>query len=469
MSRDILIVDDEADIRDLVAGLLEDEGYETRSAGDSDSALAQIEQRRPNLVILDIWLQGSRLDGLELLDFIKRDHPEVPVIIISGHGNVETAVSAIKRGASNFIEKPFKTDHLLHLVQAATEAARLRRENEELRARYMTADELVGISPAINSVRQIVERVAPANSRVLITGPTGSGKEVIARQIHKLSNRANGPFVVVNAANIAPERMEVELFGIERKQVGQVQSRKIGLFEQAHGGTLFLDEVGDMPMETQAKILRVLVEQMFERVDGSRKVQVDVRVMSSTTRDLRQLIDAGRFREDLYHRLNVVPIMVPPLSARRDDIPLLIDYFVERLTTQGGMARREISADVTAALQAYEWPGNVRQLRNVVERMLIMAAEDVLEQIGADVLPAEINGSNSALLRAGHGEAIMSVPLREAREAFEKEYLQAQITRFGGNISRTASFVGMERSALHRKLKSLGLQTGERKPGDEDE
>jgi two-component system nitrogen regulation response regulator NtrX len=469
MSRDILIVDDEADIRDLVAGLLEDEGYETRSAGDSDSALAQIEQRRPNLVILDIWLQGSRLDGLELLDFIKRDHPDVPVIIISGHGNVETAVSAIKRGASNFIEKPFKTDHLLHLVQAATEAARLRRENEELRARYMPADELVGVSPAINSVRQIVERVAPANSRVLIAGPTGSGKEVIARQIHKLSSRANGPFVVVNAANIAPERMEIELFGIERRQVGQVQSRKIGLFEQAHGGTLFLDEVGDMPMETQAKILRVLVEQMFERVEGSRKVQVDVRVMSSTTKDLRQMIETGRFREDLYHRLNVVPIVVPPLSARRDDIPLLIDYFMERLTTSGGMARREINADVIAALQAYEWPGNVRQLRNVVERMLIMAAEDVLEQIGADMLPSEINGSGSALLRAGQGEAIMSVPLREAREAFEKEYLQAQITRFGGNISRTASFVGMERSALHRKLKSLGLQTGERRAGEEDE
>ena len=420
-------------------------------------------------MILDIWLQGSRLDGLELLDFIKRDHPDVPVIIISGHGNVETAVSAIKRGASNFIEKPFKTDHLLHLVQVATEAARLRRENEELRARYMPADEMVGSSPAINTVRQVIERVAPANSRVLISGPTGSGKEVIARQIHKLSSRANGPFVVVNAANIAPERMEIELFGIERKQVGQVQSRKIGLFEQAHGGTLFLDEVGDMPMETQAKILRVLVEQMFERVEGSRKVQVDVRVMSSTTRDLRQLIEVGRFREDLYHRLNVVPIAVPPLSARRDDIPVLVDYFMERLTIHGGMARREISADVVAALQAYEWPGNVRQLRNVVERMLIMAAEDVLEQIGADMLPSEINGTGTALLRANQGEAIMSVPLREAREAFEKEYLQAQITRFGGNISRTASFVGMERSALHRKLKSLGLQAGERRAGEEDE
>ncbi|MBI1181408.1 MAG: response regulator [Alphaproteobacteria bacterium] len=469
MSRDILIVDDEADIRDLVSGLLEDEGYETRSAGDSDGALSQIEQRRPNLVILDIWLQGSRLDGLELLDFIHRDHPDVPVIIISGHGNVETAVSAIKRGAYNFIEKPFKTDHLLHLVQAATEAARLRRENEELRARFMPADELIGVSPAINTVRQVIERVAPANSRVLISGPTGSGKEVIARQIHKLSSRANGPFVVVNAANIAPERMEVELFGIERKSVGQLHSRKIGLFEQAHGGTLLLDEVGDMPVETQNKILRVLVEQTFERVEGSRKVQVDVRVMSSTTKDLRQLIEAGKFREDLYHRLNVVPIHVPPLSTRRDDIPLLIEHFMERLTTSGGMARREVSEDVIAALQAYEWPGNVRQLRNVVERMLILAAEDVLSQIGADMLPAEINGTASGVMRAGQGEVIMSVPLREAREAFEKEYLQAQITRFGGNISRTASFVGMERSALHRKLKSLGLQTSDRRSGEEDE
>ena len=457
MSIDILIVDDEADIRELVAGLLEDEGYQTRTAADSDSALAEIEHRRPSLVILDIWLQGSRLDGLELLDFIHRDHPGVPVIIISGHGNVETAVSAIKRGAFNFIEKPFESDHLLALVEAATETMRLRRENEELRARTLQADDLIGASPIINSVRQTIERVAPANSRVMIAGPAGSGKEVAARHIHRLSDRGGGPFVVVNAANIAPERMETELFGIERKRQGEPRGRKVGLFEQAHGGTLLLDEVGDMPLETQKKILRVLVEQNFERVDGNRKVQVDVRVMSTTSRDLRPLIETGQFREDLYHRLNVVPILIPPLAARPDDIPQLVDHFLEALSSAGGLSRQDIGDDVIAALQAYEWPGNVRQLRNVVERLLILAADDVLDQISADLLPSEINGRGEGALVAGLGDGIMSAPLREARENFERQYLQAQIARFGGNISRTASFVGMERSALHRKLKSLGL------------
>ncbi len=458
MSIDILIVDDEADIRDLVAGLLDDEGYETRTAADSDGALAEIESRRPSLVILDIWLQGSRLDGLELLDFIHRDHPGVPVIIISGHGNIETAVSAIKRGAFNFIEKPFESDHLLALVEAATETVRLRRENEELRSRTMPTDELIGMSPAINAVRQTIERVGSANSRVLISGPTGSGKEVVARQIHRLSARSNAPFVVVNAANIAPDRMEVELFGIERVRPGQPQGRKIGLFEQAHGGTLLLDEVGDMPVETQNKILRVLVDQTFERVEGNRRVQVDVRVMSTTSRDLGPLIESGEFREDLYHRLNVVPIDVPPLAARPDDIPDLVEYFVSALSDASGLTRHDIGDDVIAALQAYEWPGNVRQLRNVIERMLILAADDVLDQINANMLPSEINGHSAGTLLAGLGEGIMSAPLRDARESFERQYLQAQIARFGGNISRTASFVGMERSALHRKLKSLGLQ-----------
>ncbi|MFN3233782.1 MAG: sigma-54-dependent transcriptional regulator [Alphaproteobacteria bacterium] len=462
MSIDILIVDDEADIRELIAGLLEDEGYETRTAGDSDSALAEIETRRPSLVVLDIWLQGSRLDGLELLDFIHRDHPGVPVIIISGHGNIETAVSAIKRGAFNFIEKPFESDHLLALVEAATETVRLRRENEELRSRNLQSDDLIGVSPAINAVRLAVERVGSANSRVMISGPAGSGKEVVARQIHQLSNRANAPFVVVNAANIAPDRMETELFGVERVRPGQPRGRKIGVFEQAHGGTLLLDEVGDMPIETQGKILRVLVEQTFERVEGTRKVQVDVRVMSTTSRDLRPLIEAGEFREDLYHRLNVVPIDVPPLSARPDDIPPLVNYFVDALSTASGLTRQDIGDDVIAALQAYEWPGNVRQLRNVVERMLILAADDVLDQINASMLPSEINGQGEGALLSGLGDGIMSVPLREARESFERQYLQAQIARFGGNISRTASFVGMERSALHRKLKSLGLQNGDR-------
>lgn len=461
MAADILVVDDEADIRDLISGLLEDEGYEARCAGDSDSALEAIEARRPGLVILDIWLQGSRLDGLELLDFIKRDHPDLPVIVISGHGNVETAVAAIKRGAYNFIEKPFKADHLLRMIESATETARLRRENEELRASTMHADELIGDSPAAATILQIIERVAPTNSRVMIQGPAGSGKEVVARHIHRLSGRAHGPFIVVNAANIAPERMEIELFGTENQDAGVPGRRKIGLFEQAHGGTLLLDEVGDMPVETQNKILRVLVEQTFERVGGNTKVQVDVRVMSSTSKNLRASISGGGFREDLYHRLNVVPIEVPSLQARREDIPLLVDYFVERLCRAGGLQKPNINGDIVAALQAYEWPGNVRQLRNVIERLMILAADDVMDLVNSDLLPGEINSAGT-MIRAGNGEGVMSVPLREAREAFEREYLQAQIARFGGNVSKTASFVGMERSALHRKLKSLGIQTSER-------
>lgn len=467
MAGDILIVDDEADIRDLISGLLVDEGYEARAAGDSDSALAEIEMRRPSLVILDIWLQGSRLDGLEILDVIKRDHPDLPVVIISGHGNIETAVAAIKRGAYNFIEKPFKADHLLRLIDAATETARLKRENEELRTRSLHADEVIGDSAAATALLLQMERIAPTNSRMLISGPAGSGKEVVARHIHRLSDRAAGPFVVVNAANIAPQRMEIELFGTERNEAQAPGGRKIGLFEQAHGGTLFLDEIGDMPIETQNKILRVLVEQTFERVGGNTKVAVDVRVMSSTSKELRELIEGGLFREDLYHRLNVVPIEVPSLRERREDIPLLVGFFAERLCRGSGLPKPDITDEVIAALQAYEWPGNVRQLRNVVERLMILATDDVLEQVNSDLLPREINGNGAITLRVENGDGVISVPLRQAREAFEREYLQAQISRFGGNISRTAAFVGMERSALHRKLKTLGLQSVPRSWGGE--
>ncbi|MDX1580160.1 MAG: sigma-54 dependent transcriptional regulator [Alphaproteobacteria bacterium] len=351
-------------------------------------------------------------------------------------------------------------------MESATEAARLRRDYEELRQRSLQWDQLIGDSPHMNNVRHLVERVGPTNSRVLITGPAGAGKELVARKIHAASSRRNGPFIVVNAANIAPERMEIELFGMERQEPGNPGGRKIGVFEQAHGGTLFLDEIGDMPQETQNKILRVLVEQTFERVEGHTKVQVDVRVMSSSSTDLRSLIDEGVFREDLYHRLNVVPVEVPSLTERREDIPQLVDYFMDRLATAHGLSPQPVSEDVIAALQAYEWPGNVRQLRNMVERMLILAKDKALEEIEADVLPQEINGQGGGLLQSVNG-AVMSVPLREARESFEREYLKAQIARFGGNISRTADFVGMERSALHRKLKTLGL-AGAREAGEQD-
>lgn len=454
MASDILIVDDENDIRELVAGILEDEGHGTRTAGNSDECLAAIEKRRPTLIFLDIWMQGSRLDGLALLDVIKHQHPDLPVVIISGHGNVETAVSAIKRGAYDYIEKPFKADRLVLIAERALEASKLRREVKELREKSGDSSELLGGSTTINQLRQQIERVAPTNSRILITGPSGSGKELAARTIHLTSHRASGPFVVLNAAAITPERMEIELFGTEDDGGS---SRKIGALEEAHGGTLYLDEVADMPRETQSKILRVLVDQSFNRVGGSTRVQVDVRLISSTARDLPREIQEGRFREDLFHRLAVVPIRVPSLAERRDDIPSLVESFMEQISRNAGLPIGRIGEDAMAVLQAHDWPGNIRQLRNNVERLMILTRGDPEAVITADLLPAEIGAMLPALPTSTGGEHLMSLPLRDAREIFEREYLVAQINRFGGNISRTAEFVGMERSALHRKLKSLGV------------
>lgn len=462
MALDILVVDDEADIRNLVAGILNDEGYAARTAGDSDKALAEINARRPALVILDIWLQGSRLDGLELLEVLKERHPDLPVVIISGHGTIETAVAAIKRGAYDFIGKPFQADQLLHMVARATEAHRLRRENEELRERVGMETELTGRSAAIANVRQIIERVAATGSRVMISGPAGAGKEVVARVLHARSKRAMGPFVVVNAATMEPERLEEELFGIEID--GQLS--KTGLLEQAHGGTLFIDEVSEMPATTQAKVLRVLVDQSFERVGGVKKVQVDVRVVSATVKDMRAEIESQRFREDLYHRLNVVPIHVPPLAERREDIPVLACHFMRHLSAATGRMERTFGEDVLARLQSYDWPGNVRQLRNMIERILILAMDDT-EEIGLDILPVELTGAPADVGGTSFSTDVMSASLKEARELFEKEYLRLQVDRFGGNISRTAAFVGMERSALHRKLKSLGLG-GRSRAGNEE-
>jgi two-component system nitrogen regulation response regulator NtrX len=460
MAHDILIVDDEADIRMLIAGILEDEGMKTREAADADQALAAVGARRPSLVILDIWLQGSRLDGLEILRELKRDHPNLPVVMISGHGNIETAVAAIKQGAYDFIEKPFKADRLLLVVERAIEAARLRRENEELRLRVGGTPELIGRSPTITQLRHSLDKVAPTGSRVLITGPAGAGKEVVARMIHSRSRRASGPFVALNCATMRPDRMEIELFGTEHGTDGQ--PRKIGTFEQAHGGTLLLDEVADMPMETQGKIVRVLQEQSFERVGGSARVEVDVRVIASSNRDIPSEIEAGRFRQDLFYRLAVVPIRVPSLAERREDIPLLARHFMVRSSQAAGIPAREFGEDALAALQAYDWPGNVRQLRNVVDWLLIMCGGDPKDPIRADMLPPEIGAITPTVLKWDKGGEIMGLPLREAREVFEREYLLAQVTRFGGNISRTAAFVGMERSALHRKLKSLGVHGTDR-------
>ena len=452
IAAEILVVDDEEDIRDLVSGILRDEGYETRVAADSDSALAAVRQRRPQLVVLDIWLQGSRLDGIQVLDVIRREQPELPVVMISGHGTIETAVASIKKGAYDFIEKPFKADRLIHVAGRALEAAKLKREVAELKLRAGDECDLVGQSSAMSQLRQLIEKIAPTNSRVLILGPAGAGKEVAARLIHARSRRSNNAFVAINCATMEPARLEAELFGVE----GGEGARKTGLFELAHNGTLFLDEVADMPLETQGKILRVLVEQTFQRVGGTQRVQVDARLISSSTADLRAEIEAGRFREDLYHRLSVVPVRMPSLAERRDDIPMLVAHFMRRLAAGSGLPMRQIGEDAMAVLQAHSWPGNVRQLRNIVERLLILATDDTAQAVSADLLPSDLGASVPWGGNRG-GDLVISMPLREAREIFERDYLVAQINRFGGNISRTAAFIGMERSALHRKLKSLGV------------
>lgn len=455
MGPDILIVDDESDIRELVAGILQDEGYGARTARDSDDALNAIKTRRPSLVFLDIWLQGSRLDGLQLLSAVKEEHPELPVVMISGHGNIETAVSAIKLGAYDFIEKPFKADRLVLVANRALENFRLKREIKDLKALTPLPTKLIGHSPAIGQLRQTLEKVAPTNSRILIVGASGAGKELAARTIHGLSHRAEGPFVVINAAAITPERMETELFGVEASNGSQ--GRLVGALEEAHTGTLFVDEIGDLPRETQNKILRVLVDQTFQRVGGTTKVNVDVRIISSTGRNLEAEVAGGRFREDLYHRLSVVPIRVPPLTERREDIPDLVFYFVDQISQQTGLPKRKIGEDAIAVLQSHDWPGNVRQLRNNVERLMILAGGDPEAVISASMLPQDVGSMVPSMPNGNGGEHLMGLPLRDAREVFEREYLVAQINRFGGNISRTAEFVGMERSALHRKLKALGI------------
>lgn len=460
MAHDILIVDDEPDIRMLVDGLLADEGYDTRQAGTADAAIAAFRARRPSLVILDVWLQGSKLDGLGILNILHREEPAVPVVMMSGHGTIETAVAAIQHGAYDFIEKPFQTDRLLLVVRRALEAAQLARENAELRLRAGPETLLIGDSSLVVGLRAAVDKVAPTGSRVLISGPAGVGKEVVARMIHARSRRADGPFVMLNCAILNPGRFEEELFGIEAGPDGQ--PRRAGVLERAHGGTLLLDEVSDMPLETQGKIVRALQDQTFERLGGSQRVKVDVRVIATTNRDLQAEIAGQRFREDLYYRLAVVPLRVPALRERREDVPALARHFLARSAEQSGMASRELSADAIAALQAYDWPGNVRQLRNLVDWLLIMAPGAASDLIRADMLPPEIGSAAPALFNADPSADVMALPLREARDMFETQYLQAQLLRFGGNISRTAGFVGMERSALHRKLKQLGITSEDR-------
>src|ERR1044071_7851294 len=460
MALEVLVVDDEADIRDLVSGVLEDEGYAVRTAADSNSALDAIEERRPSMVLLDVWLQGSRLDGLQILQEVKRRDPTLPVLMISGHGNLDTAVAAVREGAIDFIEKPFEAERLIYLVDRATDADRLRRENEALRRKAGDEDQLHGSSVAINTVRATLKRVAPTGSRVLISGPPGVGKEIAARMIHQWSPRAKAPFIVLSAASMSPERVEEELFGSETDG-----AMRPGLLEHAHGGTLFLDEIADMPPTTQGKILRVLTDQSYHRVGGQRPVKVDVRVLSATARNLSDEIAAGRFREDLYYRLIVAPARPPPLRERREDIPELVNHFLARFAAERRIQTPELSKEAMAALQAHDCPGNVRQLRNIIERTLILTPGDRVGCIEVDLLPPEIIETQGSAGLGGASMAIMGSPLREARESFEREYLKIQIRRFSGNISRTASFIGMERSALHRKLKALGI--GDKREGEE--
>jgi two-component system, NtrC family, nitrogen regulation response regulator NtrX len=449
---DILIVDDERDIRELISEILRDEGYTTRLAANADEAMGAINAEPPALLILDLWLKDSRMDGIGILMAVKREHPGIPVVIISGHGNIEIAVAAIKKGAYDFIEKPFNIDQLMVVIGRAMETSRLRRENTQLRRRDGGPTQMVGQSQAMKTLKAQLAKVTKSNGRVMLTGPSGCGKEMAARYIHAHSNRAEGPFVSVSCAAIEPDKMETVLFGQEG-----AQGVAPGLLEQANGGIIYLDEVADMPLGTQSKILRVLVDQTFTRVGGSARIRVDLRVTSSTTRDLRAEIAAGNFRQELFDRLNVVPIAVPSLAERREDIPLLAAHFIEHLHHSQGLPRRELTAEAEAQLQAMAWPGNILQLRNVIERALILG--EGTGPIEARELQGE-NGNGGEASRVVLSGALATLPLREARELFEREYLMTQIYRFGGNISRTASFVGMERSALHRKLKSLGVGTG---------
>ncbi len=456
---DILIVDDERDIRELISDILIDEGFTTRLAGSSDECLAQLRAEPPALMILDIWLKDSDMDGIDILKLARTEYPDVPVVIISGHGNIEIAVAAIKQGAYDFIEKPFNIDQLLVVIGRAMETSRLRRENSQLKQRDQGPSEMIGSGTAFKALKAQLDKVTRSNGRVMLSGPAGAGKEIAARYIHAHSPRADGPFVCVSSAAIAPERMEEVLFGRESAERGI----EPGLLEEANGGVLYFDEVADMPPGTQSKILRVLVDQSFTRVGGSERVEVDIRVISSTTRDLEAEVAAGNFRQELFHRLAVVPISVPALTERLEDIPELARHFIAELNRSQGLPRRDLSDEAIAILQTMPWPGNVRQLKNVIERVLILGEGE--GPIRGDEIP---ESSRPATGGPAPGEsgivtgALAMLPLREAREAFERDYLLTQINRFAGNISKTAQFVGMERSALHRKLKSLGVVTASR-------
>lgn len=472
MSLDVLVIDDEADIRDLISDILKDEGCIVRSASNSSQAFKAISERVPSIIILDIWLQGSELDGLGILEIVKKKYALMPVIVISGHGTVETAVSAIKMGAYDYIEKPFAHDKLTVMIKRAYESARLKRENIDLKSKVIDKTELVGTSVAINKLKCEIEKAGPTAGRVMVFGDPGSGKELVARLIHKKSKKCNGPFIIFSPTCMSAERVQQELFGEPEKQdINGVFTKRQSILEAANNGTLYIDEIADLPMVSQGKLLKFLQDQMFEKVSLGKKIKLDVRFISGTTKNLVSEIQHNRFREDLYYRLNVVPIKVPPLSERREDIPLLGKYFVKQLSKFSGLKEREFSEEAIVGLQAYNWPGNIRQLRNIIEWTLIMnpvrGNEDGI--VRADMLPSDVLSNTTVITKPETNIDMMSMPLREAREVFERQYLSAQMSRFNNNISKTSAFVGMERSALHRKLKLLSIHNSTHKLIEEEE
>tara|TARA_Y100000590_G_scaffold455853_1_gene605255 strand:- start:24 stop:1388 length:1365 start_codon:yes stop_codon:yes gene_type:complete len=451
MTKEILVVDDNSDIRQLISGILKDQGLAVREAANFNQALLEINKKLPDVAIIDVKLDKGDNDGIELLVHIKKIDDDVPVIMISGHANVQMAVDSLKLGAFEFIQKPFSTERLLNFLKRAIENVDLKKEKRILENKLFHSYEIVGKSQSIEKVKNLISKLSNTESRIFISGPAGSGKELVARQIHKQSQRSKKPFVVVNGALLDPQKYELELFGSENTN----ETTSYGFFEKAKDGSLLIDEVTEIPLETQAKILRVLTDQKFRRVNGSKEINVNVRIISTSSKNIREEVDKGNFREDLYHRLNVVPIFLPPLKERTEDIPLLLNYFSKKISELNGINETKLDTNFNL-YYSYDWPGNVRELRNLVERISILSLNENANNINQLVQDALIQKNVSKNLDSY--ESVLSYPLKEAREKFEKNYLTSQLKKNKGNISKTAEFIGMERSALHRKLKTLGVK-----------
>jgi two-component system nitrogen regulation response regulator NtrX len=452
MHKEILVIDDNPDIRFLICNILKEQNFEVRSAANYDQAVFEINKRLPELAIIDIKLDKTDKDGIDLLKLVNKKDKLVPVIMISGHATVQIAVEAIRLGAYEFIEKPFSKEKILNYVNRALESSELKKEKDIIENNLFHSFDLIGQSPSIVKIKKIIEKLSTSESRVMISGPTGSGKELVARKIHKNSSRSKEPFVIINAALLKELTYEKELFG-EEFDDGNIS---FGALERANKGTLLIDEVSEIPFETQANVLRVLIDQKFKRVNGSKDINVNIRLISSTSKELNELVEMNKFREDLYHRLNVMPIELTSLATRTEDIPLLIDYFKKKLSEINGVQLPEIDIK-NDSLYTYNWPGNVRELRNLIERITILSSNETKEKI-SKVIDDILNPTSRVDANKNILERSFQSPLKEAREHFEKEYLANQLKKHHGNISKTADFIGMERSALHRKLKSLGIK-----------